>query len=326
MKSSKYNKVNVLMNIDNYRGEHRGRVGPILTCAIVSAIPFILYTMLFMAIIPLWIVVVFELLWTIRVALYTIGDENAKLDVYLNKQKSQEGDKRFGKYSKDLNKSYDSVYKKVKVSNCAEDGLIEYLNGTVAYILVGYLSTFSNNDVFAFEMSKFLTDLGTFDYDIYLFNVVKEDMLESDMADLKNYCDKDFVKERVKFLVHQDSVVCDSSTLYRYVFLVKSTRADWKLLREHVASIVKSYKGKLFHSLKVGDREEVSSVFSRDITAYVDLQEVLESKYVVEDFKGAKVLFYGDAVPQEYKPERDSIAISKRRVMYKGGINSDREK
>ena len=318
MKADEYGKINVLFNIDHYRGDHKGRLGPMLLCVIICVAPFVLYTFLLSTFVPLWVIIVFEVVWSTRVSLYILGNEQQKLAIYLGRQKAAREDERFGIYSRELNKSYDSISRIVKLTNCTEDGLCEYMNGNVAYMLVGYINTYADNDVFSVDMEDFLADLGRdFTYDIYMHNVYGENMLQNDLSALTNYTDNDFVVERRKMLCLQDDVANKKTLLYRYVFLVKARRPDWKLLREHVNNIVNVYNAKLFNSLKVANRQEVSDILSRDITSYVDLQQMLEDKYIVENYNGAKVLFYGDSIPDEYKDKAYSVSLNKRRVSKK---------
>lgn len=109
--------INVLSNIDHFMGEHEGRVGPVLVFLGISAAPALLYIFMLQAVVPFRPMLVFEMLWTARMALYILGDEKRKIAQY---RREREG----------VYKTADSM---VRVSSVTKDGLIEYSDGGVAY-------------------------------------------------------------------------------------------------------------------------------------------------------------------------------------------------
>ena len=75
----------MLMNVDNYFGEHTGRLAPMLLFLLVSAAPFLLYTFTISVFVPLKWMLLFEVFWTARMGLLILGKENAKTILIRNK-------------------------------------------------------------------------------------------------------------------------------------------------------------------------------------------------------------------------------------------------
>ena len=290
--------INVLMDVGNYFGGHRGRMAPMMLFLFVSALPFIIYVFLFTAFIPLKWVLIFEVFFTARMALFILGHENERLAQF-NPQREDE-------YA-----NADDLIRQIYIH---EDGLIEYANGIVTYVISAFTTTYFSDNELSIDLEEFLSKLKQYEYDIYGHLFYDEFRLQDNLESMSVYTDKEMLKERIDFYILQDTFSEDNTMLYKINIAVRASKYDWKNLRDTVTSAVHSSCAEVFKECFVCNRDQVSDVASRDICAYIDMKEMLTNKHSNENYYGSKVLFYGDDVPDEYKQIRDQAGLEDRRV------------
>lgn len=304
-------KIHVLANIDNYFGRHEGRLFPVVLFLLVSAAPFLVYVVLFSAVIPLRVMLVFEALWTGRMALLILGRENEKFAQYL--KESGNGRKSF-----DANKNDDDAYVTandlMRISRTTEDGVIEYFDGRIAYIVSGFCATYLDDVRFTTAMREFITQLRGYEYSIYTHLVVDEFRLQDNLEKLRVYKDRSMMQERMLLYQEQDRYSRENSELYRISIVIPASKYEWKTLRQKLDYLLQSETAKVFKFAVVCDSTQVNDILSRDVCANVDINKMLVKKYENDDFHNSEVLFYGDDVPEEYQVKRDKVQLSKRRV------------
>ena len=295
--------INVLMNIETYFGEHRGRMAPLIKFILVGLAPVLLGLVLPM---KFWkIGLMIEVLWLARWALIILGDEKAKVRQFL-----QSADDEYA-LSDEL----------ARIVSIHKDGLIEYVNGEVAYVFSGYFMTYENDDALSIDVQNFLNLFNGFVYDVYCHNIVDEFRLQDNMESMKVYTDKDMIRERVQFYMLQDKVCCGKSKLYKINIAVKSYRYNWENLRRVVDNALRSYYAEVFKSVKVlTEFDEVNDVISRDLCTNVDMQRMLLNKYKNSEYFGSKVLFYGNEIPDKYRLEIEDVGIENRRITEEDGV------
>lgn len=294
-------KINVLMNIGSYYGEHQGRMKPMIIFLLVSSAPIFLYLLLFIGIIPFKFILIFEVPFVFRMALKILGKEDEKFKVYMASREDE----------------YANADDIIGILNVHDDGLIEYGDGTVAYIISTLTTTYFNEDILSSDIEKFLQQLSSYTYDIHIHLVVKELLLQNSLESMKVYTDKELLKERVQFYVYQDEQCINKSQLYRVNFVVKSSKYEWKKLKMDLDVAVSSVYSKVFKECYVCNREQTNEVMSRDLYTYIDFQEMLQRKYKNDEYFGSKVLYYGEEVPEEYKEKKEVVNIEERRVVEK---------
>jgi len=289
--------INVLMNIMTYFGEHRGRTAPLIKFILVGLAPVLLGLVL-----PtkFWkILIIVEVLWLARWALIILGDEKAKKRQFLQSEDDE----------------YSLSDELARIVSVHKDGLVEYVNGEIIYVLSGYFMTYENDDALSIDIQNFLNLFKGFAYDIYCHNVVDEFRLQDNMESMKVYSDKDMIRERVQFYMLQDKVCSEKSKLYKINIAVKSFRHDWENLRRVVENALRSYYTEVFKTIKVlTEFDEVNDVISRDLCTNVDMQRMLLNKYKNSEYFGSKVLFYGEEIPDKYRVETEDTGIESRRV------------
>jgi len=291
-------KINVLMNIDSYYGEHTGRMGPMIKFLLIAGAPVMLYTFFFIGIIPFRWVLIFEVLFALRMALRILGKEDEKFRVYMAAREDEYAN------------ADDIVY----ISRVQDDGLIEYENGTVAYIISAFTTTYFNEDKLNEDLRAFAALLGIYSYDIHMHMVFNEFLLQDNLERMSVYTDEELLRERMDMYVYQDQVMAEQTLMYRINFAVRGSRYEWKQLRETVNAAVRSSYAHVFKECYVCDRQQATDIMSRDLYVYVELEEMVKKKYANEEYYNSKVYYYGEEVPEEFQEKEEEVGLSKRRV------------
>jgi len=292
-------KINMLMDIMSYFGTTKGRMAPTIIFLSICAAPLFVYIFLLVGIIPFVYVAILEVVVVITAALKIFG----------------KSDKKFAIYMAARNDQYGSANDVIKIADVSPDGMVEFFNGTVMYIISAYTTTYYSEDDLVDDEEKFVKQLKPFVYDIHGHNVVDEVRMQDDLEKLTVYTDEELARERMEHFVYQDEECSKNSTLYRLNFAVKASRYDWKDLKAVVENAVKSVYARVFRWVYVCDGEQARDVISRDLNAYVDLEEMITKKYMNAEIYESRVMYYGDDVPEELTVQKESVDLESRRVV-----------
>ena len=291
--------MNTLLNIDNVFGEYEGHVLPIvITLLLIAAPPLVWLFVLRGTFIKLWMIIVFDVIWGGCWALQILGHGKERMAFYLEQR----------------NDAYKVVDKLVHISHIHDDGLVEYTNGTVAYFLSGYPKTFLNDKAFSYALKMFMEELDTWDWDLFLHNTIDEVLCSKGLPNLISYEDKQIIEERIEFYEYQDEYAREHSGLYRYTFMVKTNKINWRKLKMHMEELVTSDTALCFNEIGICDKHQMNQLANRDICGFVDLQKMLLSKYDNGEFFGSKVLYYDDEVPEQLVKDVEKSDLSERRI------------
>lgn len=276
-------KINVLLNPDNFYGKHTGGVGRILLFCVLACAPFLAYTLLVSTFIPFTFFLIVYIPYCIRMALITIGREKSRMIDYM-KQKNDE---------------YASAKDLIRTADVHEDGLIEYQNGVICYVIQTYSYSYMEDNQYSKDLEEFLSKItGQYEVDVYGHLVVDElGLTKEDLEKLRVYTDDSFMKERLEFYKYQDWYTNNNSKLYRLNFVVRSYKNKWGKLKSDLTNLLASECIQCFDMPHICGRDQANDVLSRDIALYVDLWEMLRSKHSSENYFGSKVLYFGDNVP-----------------------------
>ena len=291
--------MNTLLNIDSVFGEYEGHVLPVVITIGLVALPLLLW-LFFLQRTPIkfWYVLIFDVFWGLRWALKILGKENEKMKFYLQ-QRSDE---------------YKSADELVHVNHVHDNGLIEYDNGTTAFIISGFFKGYLTDDKLSVDLENFMNELDNWNWDFYLHNVVDELLCEEGLPNLKRYTDKQVIQERIDFYDYQDEWSRTHTALYRISFLVWCPKYNWKRLQSHMEELVSSELANMFNEIAIFGYDEVMDIFNRDICGYADIRSMLTKKFDNEEYYGSKVLWYDDNIPNAIVPEKDKSSLEERRV------------
>lgn len=290
--------MNTLLNIDSVFGEYEGRVLPVIITIALAAVPLLAWLFLLQGtpIKFIW-VVIFDVFWSARWALIILGKEKEKM-LFYDQQRADE---------------YKSADELIHINHIHEDGLIEYDNGKVAYLVSGYLKGYLTDDKLSVDMENFMNELDNWDWDMYLHNTVDEILCEDNLPKLTKYKDKEVLKERISFYAHQDEWARTHTALYRITFAVSSSKYNWKKLKGHLEELISSELALVFNEVDILNYDQVGDILDRDICGFVDIIKMLTNKYDNDKFYASRVMWYDDEIPEELIPEKESSSMEERR-------------
>lgn len=290
--------MNTLLNIDSVFGEYEGRVLPVIITIALASVPLLAWLFLLQgtSIKFIW-VVIFDVLWSARWALIILGKEKEKM-LFYDQQRADE---------------YKSADELIHINHIHEDGLIEYDNGKIFYLVSGYLKGYLTDDKLSVDMENFMNELDNWDWDMYLHNTVDEILCEDNLPKLTKYTDQEVLKERISFYAHQDEWARTHTALYRITFAVSSNKYNWKKLKAHLEELTSSELSLMFNEIDILNYDQVGDILDRDICGYVDIIKMLTTKYDNNKFYASKVMWYDDEIPEELIPEKESSSMEERR-------------
>ena len=273
-------KVSMLLDIDNFYGEHEGRLGPTLKFLLIGGAPLLLWVYTGF-LVPAFL---FFPLWVVRVGLITLGREKDRLV----------------QFRKQINDDYASIYELLHIKTIHPDGCIEYVNGMVAYAVIAVNGTTYDPTSRAQQIHDFMSLFGNdYDVDVYVQNITDMKSLEERYNNVKLFVDSDAAKDFIDIIDHNRKVVYSQSRLTRIVFVVKGRKSYWTDIRDNCKMAIYSGPAKAFKEVKIGLRDDIQEVLNTDIRGVVDLDSLLQKKYSTHQYFGSKVLYFDE------KPEED---------------------
>lgn len=291
--------INTLLNIDSVFGEYEGHVLPIIITIGLAAVPLLIWLFLLQGtFIKFWWVAIADVLWTGRWALIILGKEKEKMKFY-DQQRAD---------------AYKSADELVHITYIHDDGLIEYDNGRVAYIISGYPKGYLTDDKLSVDMEHFMDELDNWDWDMYFHNTVDELLCENGLPNLARYTDKEVIQERIDFYAYQDEWSRTHTGLYRISFLVSAGKYNWKRLNAHLTELVTSEVALMFNEITILNHDGVTDMLNRDICGFADVNKMLTAKYDNDNFYASRVMWYDEEVPTELVKEQETSGLEERRV------------
>lgn len=297
--------INTLLNVDNIFGTYENKVAPFILTVLLGSIPLFIWLLFLQGTpIKMWMAILATVLLMGRLALIFIGKEPEKLKSYSARRNDAYLE------SKDIINVTDII-----------DGLIMYTSGRVCYVVYGYLKGYLDDDLLSVELEKFMDELDKFDWDMNLYNITDELLCTHELPLLKRYKDKETILQRINFYKYQDDWTAKNTEMYELVFIVKARKYNWKHLKAKLTELVNSDVARCFNELYIAGTQEVVQIMSRDIEAYVDLNEMLLNKMQNDEITGARVLFYDDADIAQFKEDKaQGVDLRNRR----SGLNAGR--
>lgn len=288
-----YNTISMLLDVDHFFGEHQGRLGPVLIFLCIGLSPALLYGYygLYMFI-PIAVFIPVFLIFLMRVAMLTLGHEKDRL-------------KHFRQRLLDI---YSLVYSMIRIKTKHEDGGVEFIDGSIRYIIVTYNGSCEDKQIRSQQIKKFLDiAVGNFSYDIHIQNVIEAQTLSNRYNKVKLFANAQAAQDFIDIIDHNRNTVRKSSLLTKTIIVIKGKRSDWKEISTNIQTALKSTAAKAFKTVYlVTDKDEVEAIISRDIDGLINLDEMLRKKYRTGNYRGSKVLSYDDADLQE-----EQIAVTK---------------
>lgn len=286
-------KISMLLDPENFNGEHEGRLGPLLIFLGVAAAPALIYIYFFSNALPLWLVIPIYVIYVIRAAMLTIGREK----------------ERIAQFKKQLNDEYASMYDLVAIKTLHPDGCCEYLGNKVAYFIVTTNKTSYDDLVWSAEVMEFLKILNTeFDVDIYVQNITDVKSLDNRYKGVKLFKDNSVARDFMDIVDNNRSQVYSQSLLTRTVWVVRGSRADWEDIKKTCKQAIYSPYARIFKTVHLANDIEVNEILSRDVNGLINLPELMQEKYKTQQYYGSKVIAFDDADIVEEKETNNNSA------------------
>ena len=276
--------IEMLLDPDNYSGEHEGRMGPVLIFFAVAFGPGLLYAYFFWGVLPWTLVIPIYVLWVVRAAMITLGREK----------------ERVAQYKKQMFDEFSSMYGLIQINTLHPDGCCEYNGNKVAYFIVTTNKTSYDEVVWSQEVKQFIDILtAKYEVDIYVQNITEVKALENRYANVKFFADKDVARDFIDIIDNNRSQVYSNSLLTRTIYVVRGYRNDWEDIKQVCNSAVHSNIARVFKDVHIAGDIEVNEILSRDVNGLIDLPDLMQKKYCTHQYYGSKVVSYDDADIQQ---------------------------
>ncbi len=285
--------IGMLLDIEHIYGQHESRIGPIITSLCIAGIPPCLYVYFgWFNYIPIWIAIPIEIFIIIRVIMMIQGRESYRLKMY----------------KRQLFDEFTSTSKYMNIKTIHDDGLIEYLNGNVSYLVCCFNGSNSNPVQHSVSVRKFLTSLiGDYNFDIYIHNINTTPELREYYKKVSQFNRNSSATNFIKIIDYNLQLVQDNSLVQCTIYALKGRRSDWKDMKKQIDTACHSQIARVYKTcFRVDDPYVVSDIIDRNIDSTMNIQELLRSKYATGNYDTSKVIIYD-------LPEDKEVIQGKRR-------------
>ena len=269
----------MLLDTEHLYGISESRMGPLVTSLLIGGAPILLYVYfgLFMYI-PVWLFIIFEVLFAIRVIMKIQGREGYRMQMF----------------KRTLYDQYSEAASIMNIKTIHPDGCIEFNNGTILYLVASFNGTCEDEIARSIELRKFLTSmLGDYVADIYIQNVVMSDELRKYYDKVSKFGRNESAKNFIKIIDYTLSLTEDTSLVQCTIYALRGRRSDWKEMQHQLNTACKSITAKVYKTVyRVSDPDEINYILNTDIGTVISIGELLRNKYMTKDYGTSKVLAY----------------------------------
>jgi len=277
VEEKKKGTINALLDITNFSGESSGRLMPIIMFFTLAGIPVIVYLYLLAGVLPLGVFLGFEIPFGIRMFMITIGDEGTRLN----------------QFKRQLYDVYSSMTELMDIKTIHEDGMIEYTNGNICYLLLCYNRGAEDQQRRATVISNIIRSFKSYVFDVRVYNMEMEDELYSRYEGVKLFTDDaSAAADFLKIIDFNREYATNNSLVSVTVFNVYGRIHEHRTLKEMCVGITKSSEAKVFRAMRVANQEEVGKFLSEDSDSYVSIEEMQIQKYSDGNYYDSKVVGY----------------------------------
>lgn len=272
--------VGMLLDINNYSGEHSGRLGPwIATIAFLAVPPMLFVYFGLYQVVPVFIAIPAYLFLAVRILLIIPGREKYRLEGY----------------KKVLNGIYTEISSMLRVKQIYDDGCTEFVDGTIHYYVVALNNTIEDKNQHARELERWLASVvGDCEFNIYIPNIIDAPMLMSYYDKVNAFSRNESANNFVQVIDTLQDLVRDTSLLQLQIFDIKGYRSDWKTIRAQIDSAVLDANKLFKYVYRVNNSEAINAIINRDIDSVVIVDDMLRMKYRTGAYASSEVLAWDD--------------------------------
>lgn len=268
-------KITPLVDIDNYFGTSSKRLMPIILMGVAVCIPCFIYAQFLITILPIKFFLVFLGIWTFRWGLIILGEEPKRLE----------------QYKRQIAEVYASARELMLIKEIHKDGLVEYMNGNIKYLVVVENGSELDPEVVSERFYLLLKGISNkYVPDIYIQNIVGQSTLESRYKNLSIDTSTKASKDYIGIIDFNIELEKNFSILTRTVLAVKGRRHDFLEMKELLIGEINASNVNVFKDIYIADREEVMDIISRDLLMNINFGSLNRDKYKTEDYQGCRVI------------------------------------
>lgn len=277
IEQEKPESVNMLLDTEHFYGESHRRLAPIIITLCVAGAPLLLYAGVLIAIVPFWIFAILEVIWAVRWVMLILGEEN----------------KRLAAYKRRCFDAYAPMYALLNVKYIHKDGLIEYMDGRVKYLVICENGN-RVDDIARAQMVRqlLITLTSVFSLDVHIQNFDVGEVLAMRYNNLKLFKDKAAMRDCLSLLMKNIELANTESFLTRTIFAVKGRRNEFKRMKQTIEKAISSEDARAFKSIRLATEEEAKSIISEDLDSNIDYEAMLTNKYNDENYYTNRVISY----------------------------------
>lgn len=286
MEEKKDSYISMLLDVEHVYGQHSTRLGPILLSLCICASPVLVYVYFALWIyIPLWLFIPLEIIVIIRTLMIVQGREPYRVEIFRRR----------------IHDKYETTASFMNIKTIHPDGCIEYINGTIMYMVVCFNGTTTDEIQRTIQLRKFLISLlGEYLFDIYIHNIADSPALFEYYKKAVAFNRNEAARNFVKIIDYSRDLTTDNSMVQATIFCVKGRRNEWKDIKKQVDIAINSRNAKVYKTVfRLNTSDAINEVLNRNIDSVVDIQKLLRNKYKTGDYSTSRVLAYDLSEDQE---------------------------
>lgn len=279
MEEKEKETIGMLLDIEHFYGEHEGRLGPWLMTLCLAGAPILFYVYLgLFTVIPIWLFVPVEIFFALRVIMKILGRESYRLELF----------------RKQLNDDYTSTAKLLNTKIIHPDGCIEYLNGTIMYLVCCFNGTSESEVVRSVQLRKLIENmLGDYVCDTYIHNVTDSPALREYYNNVSSFDRNASARNFINIIDHNIELTEDTSVVQCTIYAIKGNKSEWKDIKTQIDATLKSRVAKCYKRIyRVSDPDTINQIFNRDIDSVINIEDLQRRKYATQNYDTSKVLAY----------------------------------
>lgn len=271
--------ISPLVDIDNYFGVSSKRMLPVILMGVVAFIPCIIYAQFLIQIMSIKVFLILFTIWMTRWSLIIIGEEP----------------KRLAQFKRQIAEVYASAQELMMIKTIHNDGLIEYMNGRVKYLIVVENGSEMDSEVVHSRFYSFIKGLSSsYVPDIYIQNMVGETTLEGRYSKLQFDTSSNASKAYLSIIDFNVELEKNFSLVVRTVFAVKGRRGDFLDMKEKISGELATANVNIFRDLHIAEKDEVGDIIGRDLLMNINFLKLNREKYKTDDYRGCEVIGFDD--------------------------------
>lgn len=269
-------KINHLLDVDDFYGEHRGRLGPVLLFLTLGAIPPLLYVYFLYGKLPILVFLILYIPFLVRIGLRILGREKERL-VYFRRA---------------LYDEFSSIADLIKVDTVHDNGCLEYNNGRVCFCIVVENGTCLDSVKYSQALTQIIALLSTNEslVDIRIYNETSPDMIALKYRNANAFSDSEMAKDYISILEYNEKLVEASSIVTTTVLCVQGSKQDWKSIYANIESVLRTDSAKMFKDIHLASKDEMLDILSRDISTSINLDLLQQVQFSTGDYDTSRIV------------------------------------